>query len=139
MNIKNIKVGDIIAFRRRFYKHYALYIGNDQVIHRDNDGLFSKHKSKVKITNIYDVPGIPIIDNESYSNLKKIPTEITLNLALSHLDDEGDYNLFLNNCEHFVTNIKFNIKVSKQIKRIRKIGLFTFLCIVGLIRMNLKK
>ena len=124
-----IKKGDIIEFKRLggLYYHYAIYIGDNKVIHRDKQkygGVF--------INNLYDVPGIMKIV-PSHPRLNKIPTQTAIQNALSIAntdDDSKTYNVFTRNCEHFVNKIRYNCSKSNQVDRILNILFgFGFICI----------
>jgi cell wall-associated NlpC family hydrolase len=58
MNLLNdyslLKKGDILEFKRAWglYYHYAIYIGDNKVIHRDK-----QNKKGIFINNIYDLKG----------------------------------------------------------------------------------
>jgi hypothetical protein len=128
----NYKPGDIIAFKRRFYSHYGIYIGDDKILHKDNHSrdlnIFKKTNSNVSITDINSIYGIQRLANDEYKNFKALPFEESLELGLSQVG-QGNYNLLLNNCEHFVTHIRFQKKISKQIRNIQ-IG-FIVLLVLG--------
>lgn len=126
-------IGDIVIFQRTFYKHYGLYIGDNKVIHRDNINLMNKFKSKVKINNIDEIHGILKNGNNIY-NRERLPINKTLEMAYAHLNESGKYDIFTNNCEHFVTMVCYGKKESKQINNLLKIIQFT--TIIGIIIMK---
>lgn len=119
LNTFNPKPGDIIGFRRKFYSHYAFYIGNDRYLHKDNVNMI-KIQSKVCIQSLSEIEGQPFVANNQFKNLydDELPFDESLRLGLGYLDDRS-YNIFTNNCEHFVTNIKFNKKISKQVSNVK--------------------
>jgi len=129
MNEKYL-IGDIVIFQRTFYKHYGLYIGENKIIHRDNINLMNKFKSKVKINNIDDIPGKQKNGNYIYDR-ERLPIDKTLKMAYSHLNETGKYDIFTNNCEHFVTMVCYGKKESKQIKNL--INIIQFTTILGLL------
>ena len=110
--------GDIIEFKRTFYSHFGLCIGNGMILHKDKNGF----TSRVKISGIGEIPGKPKLANDCYPKLKRVPTEVTLELGLAQIGDPK-YNILFENCEHFVTGIRFDRKMSNQVHRVRAITL----------------
>lgn len=123
------KAGDIIGFRRKFYSHYAFYIGSDRYIHKDISSPL-KFKAKVSIQTLSEIEGEPYVANYQFQNLydDEICYIESLKIGLDSLEDKS-YNILTNNCEHFVTNLKFKKKISKQVSNI-KIYLMIFLFIL---------
>lgn len=112
------KAGDIIAFRRLFFTHYALYIGDGMVIHRDKYA----GKARVAIAHIGDIPGKISIATDTYSGvgLKRIGTDECIARAMTHIG-ETKYNVLTENCEHFVTEHRFDNRVSNQVRNLRNV------------------
>lgn len=118
-NTFNPKPGDIIGFRRKFYSHYAFYIGQDRYLHKDNVNAI-KIQSKVCIQSLSEIEGTPYIANYQFKNMyeDELSYMESLRIGLESLEDKS-YNIFTNNCEHFVTNVKFGKRVSKQVVNLR--------------------
>jgi len=135
------KVGDIIAFRRLFFTHYGMYIGDGKVIHRDKhyDKATKTHSFNVAISQLEDVPGRPMLAYTEWmtDSLKKVPTQLALENAYSQIGD-GKYNVLFENCEHFVTSVRFKQKVSRQVRRVRTIAISLFGIVSVVIAKNLK-
>jgi Lecithin retinol acyltransferase len=112
------KAGDIIGFRRRFYTHYAYHIGGNRCIHKDNANFFNKSGSSICIRQLNEIYGEPYIANYDFLGWEELSYVDSLRLGLKELGNQH-YNLFSDNCEHFVTHIKFNKKYSKQVKDIQ--------------------
>ena len=120
----NYKKGDIIGFRRRYFIHYGICIGNSIVVHKDKQ----KGHPSVRVSYINTIDGKPFVANDTYSNLASLQKEnnVMIAEALSHMND-NNYNVMLNNCEHFVTEVKYGVKVSKQVQLVRN-KMFIVLC-----------
>lgn len=118
--------GDIIRYKRNYYSHYAVYIGDGKVLHKDNTNLIRKHKSKICIENIDAVSGEQMIANDQYKkyDADRLPFEKTLELGMSQVGTVTTYNILFNNCEHFVTEIRYNRKISNQIDTVKRSALF---------------
>jgi len=118
------KPGDIICFNRLIYTHYGMYIGNNKIIHKDRKFT---NGSTVRISNIDDVNGKHYIKPDPiYIKSLKLQIyetyepHVVVKRAYSMLDDKY-YNLLTDNCEHFVTLIKYNNKASSQARIIKNI------------------
>ena len=142
--------GDVIGVKRigGVYEHYAVYIGNDEVIHyAGNGGDFNNdisiHQAPISefldgsdnffILDFPDKYGRPAKINTSasltgyaFSAFKKFLKETkyhiysaqeTIDRAKSRIG-ESDYNLVVNNCEHFAIWCKTGISESHQVNRI---------------------
>ncbi|CAF1152366.1 unnamed protein product [Rotaria sordida] len=142
MDIKNwedflekAQPGDMIQFVRSVYSHWAIYIGDNEVIHRwgDNDGVGQSigiwgnittisgvqfNKAKIIKSNISDVlkyGGKVCVNNYLDSTWKPLPVAIILAKAHSVTDQEG-YNVLYSNCEHFATDCRYGQASSRQVQ-----------------------
>jgi tRNA G46 methylase TrmB len=129
INIDELKVGDIIYFVRPIWYHYALYIGNNKVIHMDNRSLFKKYNSIVAIQDIYKVKGIPYIKKDY--NRKRLVLKDTFKKAFDKLGEKGTYNLVTNNCEHYITEICFGKRFSLQSQAFYTIIICSIICVLS--------
>jgi hypothetical protein len=123
LDVALLRQGDIIAFKRLFFTHYALYIGDGMVIHRDKFA----GKAQVAITYLSEIPGEPYVANEQFSGLKRVSTETSIKNAKDRIG-ETRYNLLTANCEHFVTEHRYNVVMSNQVRQIKSI----VICALGL-------
>ena len=132
---KDLQSGDIIGVKRFLYSHYAVYTGDNKVIHYSGekgdfigkktvrwgtmeeflDGkkeffelVFPEEHNKPDKEKRYE------IQNTVY---KLYSPEETVERAKSRLG-EDKYNLALNNCEHFAIWCKTGISESYQVKRV---------------------
>lgn len=143
-----LKPGDVIGVSRKgLYEHYAIYIGNDRVIHycgegNDFGGRVSVHEAPlcefIKDSRDYFVvwfdEGRPIklqcrtafifnstadLYNSKYNESKKktYSAEETIKRAKSRIGEE-QYNLVSNNCEHFAMWCKTGVSESSQVNQI---------------------
>lgn len=142
--------GDIIGVDRGPYQHYAIYIGNNRVIHyagADKDVSFNATIREDNMSKFLDKSDTYFVfDCESREKHKlKINTTvgmITLKDVLSLFDDrklliaynpretverarekigENKYNLIFNNCEHFAIWCKTGISKSTQVDKVLKV------------------
>ena len=128
------EVGDVIEFQRGSYSHWAINIGNNEVVHLIGDawGSFTSatigtNLPKVRRESYADVnqdaksgkgkklDGSVVRVNNTSSDLlpAALPPQAIVERALSQVGEEG-YHLLFNNCEHFVTWSRHSKGHSKQ-------------------------
>lgn len=148
-----LKPGDVIGVSRKgLYEHYAIYMGNDRVIHycgegNDFGGRVSVHEAPlsefIKDSKNYFVvwfdEGRPIklqsrttflfnstadLYSSKYNRLKRrtYSAEDTIKRAQSRIGEEK-YNLVSNNCEHFAMWCKTGVSESSQVNQIVRFAL----------------
>ncbi|KAJ7989994.1 hypothetical protein DPEC_G00310250 [Dallia pectoralis] len=124
------KPGDMIEIFRPGYKHWALYIGDDRVIHLaptsevPNAGYYSLgsvtcDRTKVKIEKIWDVAGTDEwrVNNHLDDKYKVRPIQEILRDAKGYVGTILPYCLFSQNCEHFVTELRYGKAESRQVQQ----------------------
>ncbi|XP_046337443.2 phospholipase A and acyltransferase 3-like [Haliotis rufescens] len=129
----DLEVGDLVELKRGMYSHWALFIGNNEVIHlsgEDDDGLGDvdrKHiftisgvtfdKAIVRRDNFWDVVGDDMVykNNSKDSKWKPLRPSQIVERALSKVGRVG-YNLIFSNCEHFVSWCRYNMERSDQVE-----------------------
>lgn len=139
--------GDLIEVFRPCYQHWALYLGDGYVINiAPIDGIRSSFtsaksvfstKALVKMQLLKDVVGNDTyrINNKYDTTYPPLPVEEVIQRSEFAIGQEVAYDLLVNNCEHFVTLLRYGEGVSEQANRaIGTIGLvaagidiFTFL------------
>ncbi|XP_055480728.1 phospholipase A and acyltransferase 1 [Psammomys obesus] len=139
--------GDLIEVFRPGYQHWALYLGDGYVINiAPIDGIPSSFtsaksvfstKALVKMQLLKDVVGNDTyrINNKYDTTYRPLPVEEVIQRSEFAIGQEVAYDLLVNNCEHFVTLLRYGEGVSEQANRaISTIGLvaaaadvFTFL------------
>ncbi|MDU6113922.1 MAG: lecithin retinol acyltransferase family protein [Paeniclostridium sordellii] len=109
------KYGDLIFVDHGLYKHFGIYINDDCVIHYDGklDDRFLRNMCIRQTGMDRFLAGK---DNFKILNLSKnpIPPHEVVNRAKNHLN-ERNFNLILNNCEHFAYWCKTGSKKSYQV------------------------
>ncbi|QYE96755.1 lecithin retinol acyltransferase family protein [Paraclostridium sordellii] len=109
------KYGDLIFVDHGLYKHFGIYINDDCVIHYDGklDDRFLRNMCVRQTGMDRFLAGK---DNFKILNFSKnlIPPREVVNRAKSHLN-ERNFNLILNNCEHFAYWCKTGSKKSYQV------------------------
>ncbi|XP_055977942.1 phospholipase A and acyltransferase 1 [Sorex fumeus] len=135
----NPKQGDLIEVFRPGYQHWALYLGDGYVINIAplEDGvaaaftsaksLFSR-KALVKMQLLKDVVGKDTyrINNKYDEIYPPLPVEEVMQRSEFVIGQEVEYDLLVNNCEHFVTLLRYGESVSEQAnKAISSIGFVT--------------
>ncbi|ERE75970.1 HRAS-like suppressor-like protein [Cricetulus griseus] len=143
----NPRPGDLIEVFRPGYQHWALYLGDGYVINLTPiDGVpspFTSAKSMfstkalVKMQLLKDVVGNDTyrINNKYDTTYPPLPVDEVIQRSEFAIGQEVAYDLLVNNCEHFVTLLRYGEGVSDQANRaISTIGvvaaaidIFTFL------------
>ncbi len=115
--------GQAVRVKRGFYDHYGIYADDKTVIHfsaLDDDGLLHPEKVKVIVTDFNT-----FLKGDSYEVLeydetnKPIRNEMEIVSYALSMVGTGGYNLFTNNCEHFVNDCLYGKKTSSQIDSIK--------------------
>ncbi|MBV99431.1 Phospholipid-metabolizing enzyme A-C1, partial [Eschrichtius robustus] len=123
----NPQPGDLIEVFRPGYQHWALYLGDGYVINIAplDDGIsasftsaksvFSR-KALVKMQLLKDVVGNDTyrINNKYDETYPPLPVEEVMQRSEFVAGQEVEYDLFVNNCEHFVTLLRYGEGVSGQ-------------------------
>lgn len=99
--------GDILSIQYGGFKHYGIFIGDDTVIHNSKQ---SKKVEQISIDGFADNKTINISDLIKADNSIEAIEKATSYLGMS-------YNLFSENCEHFVRTACGLIKESTQIQK----------------------
>uniref|UniRef100_A0A0N4ZRQ8 LRAT domain-containing protein n=1 Tax=Parastrongyloides trichosuri TaxID=131310 RepID=A0A0N4ZRQ8_PARTI len=140
--IEHLQIGDLIEFKRatkkgiKIYSHWGIYIGSKNDVHgvahlaagpdsdkeekifmnKFNSGCFvPSHKALVRIDDLLDISQNDKcrINNSLDCTMKPLPQVIIYERVKLRLGDSG-YNLFNNNCEHFVKWVRYNTSSSNQ-------------------------
>uniref|UniRef100_A0A674G760 LRAT domain-containing protein n=1 Tax=Taeniopygia guttata TaxID=59729 RepID=A0A674G760_TAEGU len=120
--------GDLIEVDRTGYQHWALYVGNGYVIHVTDEGASSlsassrtilSRKAMAKKQLLKDVVGNDKwhVNNKYDCHRIPFPMEEIIRRAQRQINKEVPYRLFLKNCEHFVTMLRYGEGVSDQGKK----------------------
>nr|XP_020662465.1 HRAS-like suppressor 3 isoform X1 [Pogona vitticeps]XP_020662467.1 HRAS-like suppressor 3 isoform X1 [Pogona vitticeps]XP_020662468.1 HRAS-like suppressor 3 isoform X1 [Pogona vitticeps] len=139
------KPGDMIEFSRPVYKHYAIAVDKEHVVHLTSaetngssqySSFVSGLKAVVKLERLSQVAGICKyqINNKYDENYKPRPLNKIVQDALSLVGQEMDYNLLKENCEHFASSLRYGIPESKQAKDVIIAG-STILGVLGTISL----
>ncbi|XP_074046726.1 phospholipase A and acyltransferase 1 isoform X2 [Macrotis lagotis] len=138
-HLKNPQPGDLIEVFRPGYQHWTLYMGDGYVINmaptEENSpvpftsakSVFSK-KALVRMQLLKDVVGTDVyrINNKYDDVYPPLPLDKIIHLSEFLIGQEVSYDLLVNNCEHFVTLIRYGEGISEQANRaIGVIGIVT--------------
>ncbi|XP_006898600.1 PREDICTED: phospholipid-metabolizing enzyme A-C1 [Elephantulus edwardii] len=124
----NPQLGDLIEVFRPGYQHWALYLGDGYVINIApvEDGIpasftsaksvFSR-KAVVKMQLLKDVVGNDTyrINNKYDETYPPLPVETVMQRSEVAIGQEVAYDVLDNNCEHFVTLLRYGEGISEQV------------------------
>uniref|UniRef100_A0A4X2M8U6 Phospholipase A and acyltransferase 1 n=1 Tax=Vombatus ursinus TaxID=29139 RepID=A0A4X2M8U6_VOMUR len=116
----NPRPGDLIEVFRPGYQHWTLYLGDGYVINMAPTGkslsVFSK-KALVRMQLLKDVVGTDTyrINNKYDDVYPPLPLDEIICLSEFLIGQEVSYDLLVNNCEHFVTLLRYGEGISEQV------------------------
>jgi hypothetical protein len=119
------EVGDIICFGSVPPYHYAVYIGDGEIVHYNKDNKLDGKPciKREKITEYEKRKGTTYptaVVAYSFSGAK-YPAETIIERALRNVG-HGDYNLWSKNCEHFATWVVYGRDISGQSRAAGVVG-----------------
>lgn len=122
--------GDLIEIFRPNYQHWAVYVGEGFVVHLAppcecaGAGLSSMmsvvaDKAVVKKQELWDVVGTDRwqINNCLDEKYKPRPAHKIVREANALVGSELNYSVFSQNCEHFVTDLRYGKPESQQVRK----------------------
>lgn len=123
--IRRIKPGDILGVNRGLYWHYGIYAGKGSVIHYvaqkgDFGNYISVQKTSFKKFRKRSSCYVCRLPKSFTGTYQVFSPEETLERAESRLG-ETEYDLFSNNCEHFVLWCKTGYGESGQAEKLKHI------------------
>uniref|UniRef100_A0A674I2C4 Phospholipase A and acyltransferase 1 n=1 Tax=Terrapene triunguis TaxID=2587831 RepID=A0A674I2C4_9SAUR len=118
--------GDLIEIFRPAYQHWALYLGDGYIVNVAPVGAASSlasaksvfsRKALVKMQLLKDVVGSDTyrINNKYDDVYAPLPVEEIIRRSEFLIGQEVSYDLLGNNCEHFVTLLRYGEGVSEQV------------------------
>ncbi|XP_029771300.1 phospholipase A and acyltransferase 4-like [Suricata suricatta] len=122
------KPGDLIEIFHIGYEHWAIYVGDGYVIHLVPPGdlgtrstivcSIPSSKAVVKQELLKDVVGNCFyrINNHLDHEYRPEPVNKIIRSAKEKIGERMEYSLLENNCEHFVTNLRYGWPHSKQVE-----------------------
>nr|ACO15618.1 HRAS-like suppressor [Caligus clemensi] len=133
---ERVRLGDLIKISRKLIYHWALYLGSVDgqehiVVHINGNSVLGSSSASSGSSN----PGVMLdplievvgtskfrIDNEYDFTQNPSPLKDILQRLENEVEELNTcYNVFWNNCEHFVFHLRYNIKRSGQFEKIAAI------------------
>ncbi|XP_058518865.1 phospholipase A and acyltransferase 2-like isoform X2 [Ochotona princeps] len=123
------KVGDLIEIFVVGFQHWAVYVGNDYVVHVVPAGVrvssimcVLAKKAIVKKELLSEVAGKDEyrVNNKHDNKYPPLPSNKIVQLAMEKVGREVHYSLTHNNCEHFVNKLRYGISRSDQVMSVVK-------------------
>ena len=117
--INKPQLGDVLSVNRGLYKHYGVYVGNNNVVHFSggNGHELSAHRAYIRKTTLEDFSKEGEVQIETKCS-ESFSREETVIRALNAVGSEkGKYALPWNNCEHFANWCRYGQKRSIQVEQ----------------------
>ncbi|XP_074860902.1 phospholipase A and acyltransferase 3-like [Carettochelys insculpta] len=127
--IAELEPGDLIEIFRFGYQHWVIYVGDGYVIHlappceMPGAGLASlmstlTNKALVKKEQLLDVVGRHRyrLNNKHDRKLPPLPASKIVRAAEQLVGQEMPYKVTSENCEHFVTELRYGVPRSDQVR-----------------------
>ncbi|KAF7228322.1 retinoic acid receptor responder 3-like isoform X2 [Nothobranchius furzeri] len=124
------ELGDMIEILRGSYQHWAIYVGDGFVVHlappsdvpsAGSSSVMSvlSEKAIVKREKLWDVVGTDqwVINNSLDNKYKPRPADVIVQEACALVGQELSYCIFRGNCEHFVTELRYDKAESRQAQK----------------------
>ncbi|XP_066575053.1 phospholipase A and acyltransferase 3 isoform X2 [Amia ocellicauda] len=121
--------GDMIEFPRTSFNHWGLYVGNGYVVHLAPTGgsggasvsflsSFTSPSATVVKDLLKDVagPGLKFLVKNLDHQYQPLPRDQILESAEKMIDEIVPYSVTTKNCEHFVTELRYGLAESRQVK-----------------------
>ncbi|XP_034282062.2 uncharacterized protein LOC117670759 [Pantherophis guttatus] len=128
-NLVDLELGDLIEIFRLAYQHWAIYVGNGYVIHLAPPSELAgagcaslmstlTNKAWVKKERLLEVVGHDRyrVNNKHDSKYTPLPVNKIIQLAEEKVGQELDYKITSENCEHFVTELRYGVARSDQVR-----------------------
>ncbi|XP_045711328.1 phospholipase A and acyltransferase 4-like [Phyllostomus hastatus] len=121
--------GDLIEMFRDGFQHWALYMGDGYLVHlavlRDSpeasasrEDLFLSKKAVVKKVPLADVKRSTYrVNNQLDKELQPLPVEQIISTAERMIGEKMEFDISSNNCEHFVTKLRYGVPRCLQIEK----------------------
>uniref|UniRef100_A0A8C8R7W9 LRAT domain-containing protein n=1 Tax=Pelusios castaneus TaxID=367368 RepID=A0A8C8R7W9_9SAUR len=127
--IAELELGDLIEIFRFGYQHWAIYVGDGYIIHlappseMPEAGFASlmstlTNKALVKKERLHDVVGRHRyrVNNKHDRKLPPLPAAKVVRSAEQLVGQEMPYKVTSENCEHFVTELRYGVARSDQVR-----------------------
>ncbi|KAK4318656.1 hypothetical protein Pmani_010350 [Petrolisthes manimaculis] len=121
--------GDLIEIFRPGYQHWALYVGDGYVIHvvrpceksgaaKGSLGSITRAKAKIQkeALNVVVDGDSYCINNQLDNKYKPLPVGNIIRAAERQVGRTIPYDLISHNCEHWVNNMRYGRRESRQIR-----------------------
>ncbi|XP_075857849.1 phospholipase A and acyltransferase 4 [Microcebus murinus] len=125
--------GDLIEIFRKVYEHWAIYVGGGYVVHLAPPSEYAgtgsssslsllTRRAVVKLERLeHVVEGCDYrVNNQLDRTYRPRPVRDIIKSAREMVGKEMKYSLVTNNCEHFVTNLRYGEARCLQVERAKQ-------------------
>ena len=112
------KAGDLLEIDRKLYAHWAIYIGNNEVVHLPETVESKAVVQRCSLESV-SVGCLVRVNNKQVPAkercLTELPREEVVANAINCVGTTVRYNIVVSNSEHFVTRLKYGVGWSDQV------------------------
>lgn len=122
--VDSLRPGDMIQVKGKFiyqwfYSHFAIYIGNGEIVHVQNSETSYRKCDVVRARMVDELRGKLVRKNNHLDNADGFRDKIQsprqiVKTARDWVGKYWNYNFYTNNCEHFVTTCRYGRPISLQ-------------------------
>ncbi|KAE9549823.1 hypothetical protein FO519_006957 [Halicephalobus sp. NKZ332] len=105
------KPGDLLVFNDVVYCRWAVYVGEDKVIHVTAEGAVKEEQLKVSES----IVTFTHVDNTFDSQVKPFTPDEIIERARSKVGQPWSFDLFSNNSEHFAKWCRYDTAICQQV------------------------
>lgn len=110
------KPGDLIEFKHRYFQHWAVYVGGGKVVHLTDQCGWPRLSSAVGGIAVVKEDSLEIaaagciyrVNNKYDRKREPYPSEIIVYAARREVGKVKNYSVTSANCEHFVTELRYD-------------------------------
>ncbi|KAK0415170.1 hypothetical protein QR680_011804 [Steinernema hermaphroditum] len=121
----HLEAGDLLERENSAYEHWLVYVGlcmgYDHVVFEltqsSGSSSSSSGKAIIRWIDLFELEGSYRVNNSSDERWRPLPSEEIRNRAIGKYNEEQkDYRIWSNNCEHFVNWCRYGRSVSFQVE-----------------------
>jgi hypothetical protein len=110
--------GDLLEIDRKLYVHWAVYIGNGEVVHLPESPEGTTVVERCSLQAVAQDDVVRVNNKQVHArekDLTELPSDEVVKRAIECVGQSVPYNIVTSNGEHFVTKLKYGVGWSDQV------------------------